>query len=138
MHSQRPAINRGIGYSILFRRLIGLSLEEPVGDHIAFSQNQKKPLDSEVAAKFLAEIRGQAQRANLLCDEHFSVDGTLIEAWDSIKNFRPKDEPPSTPGGRNDTFDFKGLKLTHETHASRTDPDAWLFKRVRAVKQKLS
>jgi transposase len=127
-----------IGYSILFRWFLGLSLDDPVWEHSTFSQNQQRLLASEVAAKFFAKIKEQAEKANLLSDEHFSVDGTLIEAWASIKSFQPKDEPPRAPGGRNEEVDFRGQRLTHQTHASSTDPDARLFKKSKGAQAKLS
>ncbi|WP_442900346.1 transposase, partial [Geoalkalibacter sp.] len=80
-----------INYSILFRWFVGLALDEKVWDHSSFSTNLERLIDAEVARVFLAKIVAQARKARLLSDEHFSVDGTLIEAWASIKSFRPED-----------------------------------------------
>lgn len=79
----------------------------------------------------------QAKAKRLLSDEHFTVDGTLIEAWASLKSFRPKDEDPKPPAGRNDAVDFKGEKRSNDTHASTTDPDARLFRKSNGVTAKL-
>lgn len=117
-----------IGYNVLFRWFLGLSLDDAVWDHSSFSTNQERLIKSEVAQKFLAKIVEQARKEKLLSDEHFSVDGTLIEAWASIKSFQPKDGP-KPPIGRNKERDFHGQKLKNDTHASTTDPDARLFKK---------
>src|SRR6185369_5234773 len=111
-----------IGYNVLFRWFLGLSLDEKVWDHSVFSVNQQRLIQTDVARKFLAKIADQAREKHLLSDEHFSVDGTLIDAWASIKSFKPKDEPPQAPNGRNEERDFHGKKLKNETHASTTDP----------------
>jgi transposase len=97
-----------ITYSILFRWFLDLGLDDRVWDHSTFSQNQERLLRSEIAKKFFARIMEQAQAAGLLSDEHFTVDGTLIESWASLKSFRPKDGPPSSsPKGRNEEVDFR-------------------------------
>ena len=96
-----------------------------------FTKNRDRLLEGDIAAKFLAAMLAQPQVKPLLSSEHFSVDGTLIEAWASMKSFRPKDgsgEPP--PGaGRNGEADFHGEKRRNETHASTTDPDARLYRK---------
>lgn len=132
-----------IGYNVLFRWFLGLSLDENVWDHSVFSVNQKRLIETDIARKFLAQIAGQARKNHLLSDEHFSVDGTLIEAWASIKSFKPKDEPPQdcspqAPKGRNEERDFHGKKLKNDTHASTTDPDAKLYKKGKGKEAKLS
>src|SRR6266540_2503986 len=104
-----------IGYNVLYRWFLGLSLEEEVWDHSSFSTNQERLINSDVAKKFLAQIVEQARKEKLLSDEHFSVDGTLIEAWTSIKSFQPKDGPPQAPMGRNGERDFHGEKLKNDT-----------------------
>ena len=91
-----------IQHDILFRWFVGLSLEDNVWDPSTFSQNQERLLASDVAKKFFEKVLSQARSAKLLSDEHFTVDGTLIEAWASLKSFRPKDEDPKPPTGRND------------------------------------
>jgi transposase len=127
-----------IGYNVLYRWFLGLSLEDEVWDHSSFSTNQERLINSDVAKKFLAKIVEQARKEKLLSDEHFSVDGTLIEAWASIKSFQPKDGPPQAPMGRNGERDFHGEKLKNDTHASTTDPDAKLYKKSKGKEAKLS
>jgi hypothetical protein len=111
-----------------------------VWDHSTFSKNRDRLLDGEIAAKFLAAVPAQARVKRLLSSEHFSVDGTLIEAWASMKCFKPKDPPEGgTPkeGGRNAPADFKGEKRSNETHASTTDPDARLYRKGPGMEAKL-
>jgi len=127
-----------IGYNVLFRWFLGLSLDDKVWDHSTFSINQERLIRTDVAKKFLAQIANQARQNQLLSDEHFSVDGTLIEAWASIKSFQPKNEPPQSPNGRNEERDFHGTKLKNDTHASTTDPDAKLYKKGKGKEAKLS
>jgi transposase len=127
-----------IGYNVLFRWFLGLSLDADIWDHSSFSTNQQRLIDTDVARKFLAKIVEQARTKKLLSDEHFSVDGTLIEAWASIKTFQPKDDPPQAPKGRNEERDFHGKKLKNETHASTTDPAAKLYKKGKGKEAKLS
>lgn len=132
-----------IGYNVLFRWFLGLSLDEKVWDHSVFSVNQKRLIETDIAKKFLAQVALQARKNQLLSDEHFSVDGTLIEAWASIKSFKPKDEPPQddppqAPKGRNEERDFHGKRLKNDTHASTTDPDAKLYKKGKGKEAKLS
>ena len=126
-----------ISYNVLFRWFLGLSLDDKVWDHSTFSTNQQRLIQTDVARKFLAKIADQAREKKLLSDEHFSVDGTMIEAWASIKSFQPKDEPPQTPNGRNEECDFHGKKLKNDTHASTTDPDARLYKKGKGKEAKL-
>lgn len=119
-----------INYSILFRWFLDMAVDDPVWDHSTFSQNQERLLRSEIAAKFLSRILGQAREAGLLSDEHFTVDGTLVESWASLKSFRPKDgPPPPAPKGRNDEVDYKGQKRKNDTHVSTTDPQAKLYRK---------
>jgi len=126
-----------IGYNVLFRWFLGLGLDEEVWDHSTFSTNQERLINSDLAKRFLAKIVEQARKQKLLSDEHFSVDGTLIEAWASIKSFQPKDGP-KPPVGRNKERDFHGEKLKNDTHASTTDPDARLFKKSAGKEARLS
>ena len=127
-----------LDYNLLFRWFVGLSMDDQVWDHSVFSKNQERFLDSDLAAAFLARILKQAAAAGLLSDEHFTVDGTLIEAWASLKSFRPKDAPPSEGGGgRNPEVDFHGEKRLNRTHASTTDPEARLFKKSKGKEAKL-
>ena len=119
-----------ITYNMLFRWFVGLAMDAPVWDVTVFTKNRDRLLDGDIARSFLAAILVDPQVKPLLSSEHFSVDGTLIEAWASMKSFRPKDgsgEPPAQ--GRNGERDFHGEKRSNETHASTTDPDARLYKK---------
>jgi len=127
-----------LDYNLLFRWFVGLSMDDKVWDHSVFSKNQERFLDSDLAAAFFGRILAQAKSAGLLSDEHFTVDGTLIEAWASLKSFRPKDAPPPAGGGgRNPEVDFHGEKRLNRTHASTTDPEARLFKKGKGKEAKL-
>jgi transposase len=117
-----------LDYNLLFRWFVGLSMDDPVWDHSVFSKNRDRLIAAAVATAFFARIKAQAEAAGLLSDEHFTVDGTLIEAWASLKSFRPKDQPlPPATGGRNPEVDFRGERRSNATHASTTDPEARLF-----------
>ena len=127
-----------ITYNMMFRWFVGLSMDAPVWDVTVFTKNRDRLLAGDVARGFLAAILIDPRVKPLLSDEHFSVDGTLIEAWASMKSFRPKDgsgEPP-TPG-RNGEVDFCGEPRGNETHASTTDPDARLYKKAAGQAAKL-
>jgi transposase len=127
-----------LDYNLLFRWFVGFSMDDKVWDHSVFSKNQERFLDSDLAAAFFARILKQATAAGLLSDEHFTVDGTLIEAWASLKSFRPKDTPPHAGGsGRNPEVDFHGERRLNQTHASTTDPEARLFKKGKGKEAKL-
>lgn len=119
-------------YNLLFRWFVGLAIDDAVWDHSVFSKNRDRLLDSAVVEAFFAEVMRVAGAKGLLSTEHFSVDGTLIQAWASQKSFRPKDgsddQTPSGPG-RNAQADWKGRPRSNETHASTTDPDARLFRK---------
>jgi hypothetical protein len=119
-------------FDLLFRWFVGIGVDDPAWDHSVFSKNRDRLLEGEIAAKFLAGILAQPQIRKLLSTDHFSVDGTLIEAWASMKSFKPRDGGDSDPpagGGRNAEVDFKNQKRTNETHASTTDPEARLFRK---------
>lgn len=126
-----------INYNILFRWFVGLALDEKVWDHSSFSTNLERLIDAEVSRLFLAKIVAQARKTHLLSKEHFSVDGTLIEAWASIKSLRPKDGP-HPPVGRNQERDFHGEKFSNETHVSTTDPEARLYKKSKNKESRMS
>lgn len=118
--------------NLLFRWFMGLSMDAAVWDATVFSKNRDRLIEGEIAASFLAAVLSQARVETLLSDEHFSVDGTLIDAWASMKSFRPKDgsdDDGTPPGGRNAERDFRGQKRSNETHASTTDPDAKLYRK---------
>jgi hypothetical protein len=119
-------------FDLLFRWFVGLGIDDAVWDHSVFSKNRDRLLEGEIAAKFLNAVLAQPRVKRLLSAEHFSVDGTLIEAWASMKSFKPKDgadEPPAEGGGRNKETDFHGEKRSNETHASTTDPEARLYRK---------
>jgi len=127
-------------YNLLFRWFVGMGVNEEVWDPTTFTQNRDRFLAGNVAEGFFALVVAQADRAGLLSDEHFTVDGTLIEAWASMKSVKPKGEPPQGPpsgGGRNPSVDFKGQKRANDTHASTTDPDARLYRKGDGKETKL-
>jgi transposase len=129
VRSERQLMEQ-IDYNLLFRWFVGLGIDDPVWDHSTFSKNRDRLLDADVAAKFLEAVLRHPKVKRFLSDDHFSVDGTLVEAWASLKSFRAKDgsdEPPSP--GRNGERDFHGEKRANETHESKTDPDAKLFRK---------
>jgi len=128
-----------IDYSMLFRWFVGMNLDEPVWDPTVFTKNRNRLLEGDVAREFLAKVVGQAQAKGLTSDEHFTVDGTLIEAWASLKSFQRKDQkntPPGDPG--NPSVDFHGEKRSNQTHESTTDPDARLARKGNGKEAKLS
>lgn len=129
IRSERQLVQR-IAFDLLFRWFVDLGVDDPVWDATTFSKNRDRLLASEVAARFLAAVLARPQVKLLLSGEHFSVDGTLLEAWASTKSFSPKEGsgPPPDPG-RNGEQDFHGQKRSNETHASTTDPDARLYKK---------
>ena len=126
---------------------MGLGIDERVWDHSSFSKNRDRLLAGDIAAKFLAAVLAQPRVKRLLSTEHFSVDGTLIEAWASMKSIRPKtpengpgdgpDEPPAGGGGRNADASFHGQKRSNATHGSSTDPDARLYKKGQGKEARL-
>jgi transposase len=128
-----------IDYSILYRWFVGLNLDEPVWDATTFTKNRDRLLEAAVAKEFLAQVVEQARAAGLISDEHFTVDGSLLEAWASLKSFQPKDKPDAPPDDpSNPTVDFHGQKRSNETHESKTDPDALLARKGKGKEAKLS
>ena len=129
-----------IDYSVLFRWFVGMNLDEPVWDVTVFTKNRNRLLEGDVAREFLCEVIAQAQAKGLTSDEHFTVDGTLIEAWASLKSFRRKDQkngpPPDDPG--NPTVNFHGESRSNDTHESSTDADARLARKGTGKEAKLS
>jgi transposase len=127
-------------YNLLFRWFVGLNADDEVWDATTFTKNRDRLLEADVAKEFLAHVVGQAQAKGLTSDEHFTVDGTLLEAWASLKSFQPKQgkptPPPDDPG--NPTVDFRGERRSNETHASKTDPDALLARKSGGKESKLS
>jgi len=129
-----------IDYSMLFRWFVGMNLDEPVWDVTVFTKNRNRLLEGDVAREFLGEVLSQAQAHGLTSDEHFTVDGTLIEAWASLKSFQRRDQkdgpPPDDPG--NPTLNFHGEKRSNDTHESTTDADARLARKGNGKEAKLS
>jgi transposase len=129
-----------IDYSILFRWFIGLSLDEPIWSPTTFSKNRDRLLNGDIASAFFDAVLRQAREAALLSDEHFTVDGTLLEAWAGLKSFQRTDagptQPPDDPG--NPTVNFHGETRTNETHTSTTDPDAQLYRKGGGKEAKLT
>jgi transposase len=128
-----------IDYSILFRWFIGLNLDEEVWDATTFTKNRDRLLEADVAKQFLAEVVELARVRGLVSDEHFSVDGTLLEAWASLKSYQKKEgkqEPPEDRG--NPTVNFHGEKRSNQTHESKTDAEAKLARKGNGKEAKLS
>jgi transposase len=137
VRSERQLMEQ-LTYNMLFRWFVGLSMDAPVWDVTVFTKNRERLLEGDVARGFLRAILVDPTLKRLLSSEHFSVDGTLIEAWASMKSFRPKDggdEPPAA--ARNGERDFRGERRSNATHASTTDPDARLYRKARGQAAKL-
>ena len=129
VRSERQLMEQ-LDYNLLYRWFVGLNVDEPVWNASTFSKNRDRLLARDIAQKLLAQVVDQADAAQLLSHEHFTVDGTLIEAWASLKSFRRKgsDEPPPDDKG-NPTVNFHGEKRSNQTHESTTDPDARLARK---------
>jgi len=128
-----------LDYNLLFRWFVGLNMDDPVWDATVFTKNRERLLAGDIAQAFFDRALAQARQRGLLSDEHFTVDGTLIEAWASLKSFKRKDapsEPPDDPG--NPTVDFHGERRSNATHGSTTDPDARLARRAKGHEAKLA
>ena len=131
IRSERQLMER-LEFDLLFRWFVGLGVDDPAWDHSTFSKNRDRLLEGDIAAKFLAAVLAQPRVKRLLSSEHFSVDGTLIEAWASMKSFKPKGSKGGDDqggGGRNASADFRGEKRSNDTHESTTDPDAMLYRK---------
>ena len=133
VRSERQLVEQ-IDYNLLFRWFVGLGMDDAMWNHAVFSKNRDRLLTSEVAQRFFAEVNRQAKR--FMSDEHFTVDGTLIQAWASQKSFRSKDK--SKDGSDDDGTNFHGQKRSNKTHESKTDPDARLYKKSYGKESKLS
>lgn len=128
-----------LDYNLLFRWFVGLSMDDPIWDATVFSKNRDRLIEGDIARAFFERVLCHARAQGLLSDEHFTVDGTLIEAWAGQKSFKKKEsgdaKVPDDPG--NPSVDFKGEKRTNETHQSTTDPDARLYKKAKGQEAKL-
>ena len=139
IRSERLLMER-LEYDLLFRWFVGIGVDDAAWDHSVFSKNRDRLLEGDIAAKFLAAVLAHPKVKKLLSSDHFSVDGTLIEAWASMKSVKPKDgsgAPPAQGGGRNAEADFHGQKRSNDTHASTTDPDARLYRKGKGKETKL-
>ena len=137
LRSERLLMER-LEFDLLFRWFVGLGIDDGAWDQTSFGKNRDRLLAGDVAARFLAEVLADAKVKRLLSSEHFSVDGTLIEAWASMKSFRPKDgsgEPPAP--GRNSERDFHGETRSNDTHVSTTDPETRLARKSAGREAKL-
>ncbi len=131
IRSERMLIEQ-LDYNLLFRWFVGVAMDAEVWDATVFSKNRERLIGGEVAQEFFAAVRQQAEAAGLLSDEHFTVDGTLIEAWASRRSYERRPDPPERGTGA------RGRKLLRDTHASKTDPEARLFKRAGAAEARPS
>ena len=131
IRSERQLMEQ-LDYNLLYRWFVGLGIDDAVWDHSTFSKNRDRLLEADVAAKFLKAVLQHPKVKPLLSDEHFSVDGTLVEAWESMKSFRPKDGE-----GDGDGENFHGAKRKNDTHQSTTDPDARLYRKGRGKEARL-
>ena len=139
IRSERLLMER-LEYDLLFRWFVGIGVDDAAWDHSVFSKNRDRLLAGDIAARFLAAVLAQPRVKRLLSSDHFSVDGTLIEAWASMKSVKPKGgsgEPPPPGGGRNAEADFHGQRRSNQTHASTTDPEARLYRKGRGKESKL-
>jgi transposase len=129
-----------LDYNLLFRWFVGLNMDDPVWDATVFTKNRERLLAGDIAQAFFARVLAQARQRDLLSDEHFTVDGTLLEAWASLKSFKrtdaPGGRPPDDPG--NPTVDFHGERRSNSTHRSTTDPDARLCRKAKGHEAKLA
>ena len=139
IRSERQLMER-LDFDLLFRWFVGLAIDDPVWDHSTFSKNRERLLGGDVAARFMTEVLNRPKVRRLLSDEHFSVDGTLVEAWASMKSFRPRGEggDGGAGGGRNGEADFRGQQRRNDTHASTTDGDARLFRKGHGRESRLA
>jgi transposase len=131
VRSERQLMEQ-LNYNLLFRWFVGLSMDDPVWDATTFTKNRERLLEGDIAQAFFQEVVREARERGFLSDEHFSVDGTLIEAWAGQKSFRKKDDPPDKPKS------FHGDNRTNQTHQCTTDPDARLFRKGLGKEAKLS
>lgn len=138
VRSERQFCER-LQYDLLFKWFLDLNITDPAFDASTFSKNKQRLLEHDVARGFLGTVLGEARRRRLLSEDHFTVDGTLLEAWASLKSFRPKDggETPPTTGEKNPSVDFHGEKRANDTHQSTTDPESRLAKKGPGKEAKL-
>jgi len=137
IRSERAFCER-LNYDLLFKWFLDMRIDQPAFDASTFSKNRQRLLDHDVADEFFAAVVRQAKLRRYISSDHFSVDGTLLEAWASHKSFKPKDQPPTEPPtGRNAEVQWHGEKRSNETHQSTTDPEARLARKSNATAAKL-
>ncbi len=138
IRSERQFCER-LQYDLLFKWFLNMNIATPAFDHATFSKNRGRLIEHAVAEQFFAAVLGQATRAKLISDDHFTVDGTLLQAWASLKSVKPRDgdQSPPTAGGKNVDVDFHGQRRTNETHVSTTDPEARIARKGRGQEAKL-
>jgi transposase len=143
IRSERQLMEQ-LDYNLLYRWFVGLNMDDAMWDVTVFTKNRERLLKGDIAQVFFQKVVEQARAQDLLSDEHFTVDGTLIEAWAGQKSFQRKDAPPPPPpssgsdGGSNPTVNFHGEKRSNQTHQSTSDPEALLYKKSRGSESKLS
>jgi transposase len=137
VRSERQLVEQ-LEYNMMFRWFVGLNLDDDIWNHSTFTKNRDRLLEGEIAQRLFEEVLAMAKEQGLVSKEHFTVDGTIIEAWASHKSFQPKDssrdddEPPlSSGGGKNPDINYRGQKRKNDTHESKTDPDARLYRKSR-------
>jgi transposase len=136
IRSERAFCER-LNYDLLFKWFLDMRIDQAAFDASTFSKNRQRLLEHEVADEFFAAVVRQAKLRRYLSSDHFSVDGTLLEAWASHKSFKPKDQPPTPPAGRNAEVQWHGEKRSNDTHASTTDPEARLARKSNGTAAKL-
>jgi transposase len=136
IRSERQLIEQ-LDYNLLFRWFVGLGMDDAVWSPTTFTKNRDRLLDGDIASAFFEAVLIHADTARLLSDDHFTVDGTLLEAWASQKSFRPRDQDPPPDGGGNPTVNFHGQRRRNATHQSTTDPDARLYKKAQGREARL-
>ena len=139
IRSERQFCER-LQYDLLFKWFLGLNITDAAFDHSSFSKNRQRLLQHDLAQGLLGEVVREARQRRLISEDHFSIDGTLLQAWASQKSVRPRDEqdPPTGDGGRNQSVDFHGQRRTNETHVSTTDPEAMLARKGRGQESRLA
>ena len=136
IRSERQLIEQ-LDYNLLFRWFVGVGMDDAVWSPTTFTKNRDRLLDGDIASAFFEAVLIHADTARLLSDDHFTVDGTLLEAWASQKSFRPRDQDPPPNGGGNPTVNFHGQRRRNDTHQSTTDPDARLYKKAQGREARL-
>lgn len=137
IRSERQFCER-LRYDLLFKWFLGLTITEPAFDATSFTKNRERLLSQEIAMAVLGEVTREARRRRLVSEDHFTVDGTLLQAWASLKSVHPREqEPPAGGSGKNPDVNFHGQSRTNDTHVSRTDPEARLARKGRGQETKL-